>query len=104
MPNYPLIVGALVMLGLGTAQIIVDTANIFRAFIRLDRQQRIFFMSDVTEPIFAAKHAIYFTQMLVGDSIVVSASNHLENNVKKMANSFVCRYTERLLSGIVTIG
>ena len=70
--NFPFIVAALVMLGLSFAQIIVDTVNIFRAFIPLERPERLFFLLDVTEPIFAAKHSIYFTMMLVGDAIVVS--------------------------------
>ncbi|KZV60852.1 hypothetical protein PENSPDRAFT_619755 [Peniophora sp. CONT] len=69
--NLPFIGAALVMLGLSFAQIIVDTINIFRAFIPLDRAQRILFLVNVTEPIFAAKHSIFFTQMLVGDAIVI---------------------------------
>ncbi|VDB95596.1 unnamed protein product [Peniophora sp. CBMAI 1063] len=69
--NLPFLVAALVMFGLSFAQIIVDTVNVFRAFIPLDRAQRILFLLNVTEPIFAAKHAIYFTMMLVGDAIVI---------------------------------
>jgi len=59
------------MMCLSTTQIVVDTVNIFRAFIDLERQQRIMFLLDVTQPIFAAKHAIYFTMMLIGDIIVI---------------------------------
>ncbi|TDL19927.1 hypothetical protein BD410DRAFT_693330, partial [Rickenella mellea] len=70
-PNVPMISGAVVLFVLATAQIIVDTTNIFQAFIPLDRPHRIGFMRDVTKPIFAAKHAIYFTAMLVGDVIVI---------------------------------
>ncbi|KAF8800520.1 hypothetical protein BYT27DRAFT_7313774, partial [Phlegmacium glaucopus] len=42
----------------------------FMAFIPLDRVARLAFFSDLTHPIFSAKHAIYFTMMLVGDAIV----------------------------------
>lgn len=69
--NVPMVVAACVMAVLATSQIIVDTVNIFWAFIPLDRKRRIMFLSNPTEPIFAAKHAIYFTMMLVGDAIVV---------------------------------
>jgi len=66
-----MLIAACIMVALATAQIIVDTTNIFQAFIDLDIQQRVSFLSDVTEPVFAAKHAIYFTMMLVGDIIVI---------------------------------
>ncbi|KAF8991667.1 hypothetical protein BDQ17DRAFT_1370452 [Cyathus striatus] len=65
-----MIVAAVTMAVLATCQIIVDTVNIFWAFIPLTREERIIFLTDVTHPIFAAKHAIYFTMMLVGDAIV----------------------------------
>ncbi|KAJ7689734.1 hypothetical protein B0H17DRAFT_874164, partial [Mycena rosella] len=70
--NLPMLTASLLMMALATAQIIVDTINIFKTFIndktRLERQ---FFLQDATQPIFAAKHAVYFTMMLLGDSIVV---------------------------------
>ncbi|KDR76853.1 hypothetical protein GALMADRAFT_139719 [Galerina marginata CBS 339.88] len=68
--NRIMVVAACLMAVLATCQIVVDTVNIFRAFIPLDRESRIIFLSNPTEPIFAAKHAIYFTMMLVGDAIV----------------------------------
>ena len=71
-PNIPMILAGVVMLFLSTAQFIVDATNLFMAFIPLNRVARIAFFSDLTHPIFAAKHAIYFTMMLVGDAIVVS--------------------------------
>ncbi|THH09113.1 hypothetical protein EW146_g8787 [Bondarzewia mesenterica] len=69
--NVPMTIAAMVMLVLATAQIIVDTVNVFMAFVVLDRPERLRFLLDVTQRIFAAKHAIYFTMMLVGDSIVI---------------------------------
>jgi len=69
--NIPMLTAAIVMMVLATSQIVVDTVNIFGAFISLERQQRILLLSDVTQPIFAAKHAIYFTMMLIGDIIVI---------------------------------
>ncbi|TDL17409.1 hypothetical protein BD410DRAFT_730062 [Rickenella mellea] len=70
-PNIPMLVGAVVMFLLATAQIVVDTANIFHPFIYLDRTHRIENLSDPTKPLWAAKAAIYFTMMLVGDVIVI---------------------------------
>lgn len=70
--NKIFVLVALLMLGLATAQLVVDTTNLFRAFIPFERAGRVGFLLDVTQPIFAAKHSIYFTMMLVGDSIVVS--------------------------------
>jgi hypothetical protein len=69
--NVIMVVAACVMAVLATCQIVVDTVNIFWAFIPLNRESRIIFLSNPTEPIFAAKHAIYFTMMLVGDMIVI---------------------------------
>lgn len=69
--NMPMTVATCVMFCLATSQLIVDTINIFRAFIPLDQQERIMFLTDATQPIFAAKHAIYFTMMITGDTIVV---------------------------------
>ncbi|KAJ7464500.1 hypothetical protein FB451DRAFT_1263676 [Mycena latifolia] len=70
--NIPMLVAALLMMTLATAQIIVDTVNIFWAFIDKEpRLARQFFLENATEPIFAAKHSIYFTMMLLGDSIVI---------------------------------
>jgi len=58
----------IVMFLLATAQIIVDTVNIFMAFVDLpDRISRLAFLENPTLPIFAAKHAIFFTMIWVGD-------------------------------------
>ncbi|KAJ7613354.1 hypothetical protein DFH06DRAFT_1109235 [Mycena polygramma] len=70
--NLPMLVASCLMMLLATAQLIVDTVNVFWAFISHDpRVQRQFFLEDATQPIFAAKHAVYFTMMLLGDSIVI---------------------------------
>ncbi|KAJ7750808.1 hypothetical protein B0H16DRAFT_1549167 [Mycena metata] len=69
--NVPMVGAAVVMSILATCQLIVDTDNIFKAFIDLERPARLFFLIDATQQIFAAKHAIYFTQMIVGDAIVI---------------------------------
>jgi len=64
------------MAALATSQYVVDTVNIFWAFFGTnDRQARILFLHDVTRPIFAAKHSIFFTMMVVGDGIVVCLGN-----------------------------
>lgn len=83
-----MIVASAVMCSLATSQIIVDSVNIFRAFIPLDRIQRQEFLSDATQPIFAAKHAIYFTMVIVGDIIVVSMLSQLNNSRKKLTRLY----------------
>jgi len=69
--NLPMLAASVIMLLLATTQFVVDVANIFMGFIPLARTGRLAFFADLTQPIFAAKHAIYFTMMLVGDSIVI---------------------------------
>ncbi|TDL17411.1 hypothetical protein BD410DRAFT_807367 [Rickenella mellea] len=70
-PNIPSIVSAVVMFILATAQISVDTTNIFLSFITLDRTHSVEFLLDGTKPILAARAGIYFTMMLVGDVILI---------------------------------
>lgn len=72
--SYVMMCGALTMLGIATARMVVDTVNIFRAFVPLDRTQRLKYMQDITQPIFGARFALLFTMMLVGDMIVVRPS------------------------------
>lgn len=70
-----MLAAAIIMLILVIAQFVVDAVNIFMGFIALSehpRLSRILFFQDLTQPIFAAKHAIFFTMMFVGDAIVVS--------------------------------
>ncbi|TDL17410.1 hypothetical protein BD410DRAFT_794370 [Rickenella mellea] len=68
-PNIPMIIAAVVMFLLATVQISLDTTNVFRAFINLDRTQRLEFLTDPAKPIWAAKAATYFAMMIVGDII-----------------------------------
>ena len=64
--------GVLLIL-LATARFVVDTANVFVAFIRHDpRSARLTYLEDVTEPLFSAKHLLFITSLFVGDSFVVS--------------------------------
>jgi hypothetical protein len=77
--NWPMIVAAVTMMLLATAQLAVDISNIFQAFMYRSRLERLLFLMNVTNPIFAAKHAVYFTQMLVGDVILVCSLDFLTN-------------------------
>ncbi|KDR76844.1 hypothetical protein GALMADRAFT_156179 [Galerina marginata CBS 339.88] len=66
------VTAAALMLLLATAQFVVDSTNIAMGFLPIEnRALRQSFFLDLTQPIFAAKHAIYFTMMLVGDAIVI---------------------------------
>ncbi|KXN91262.1 hypothetical protein AN958_01584 [Leucoagaricus sp. SymC.cos] len=98
--NVPMLGAAFLMMGLATAQLAVDSVNIFTAFIRkgdVGRAGRNAHLLDVTQPIFAAKHAIYFTMMFVGDAIVVSNSP----TERKISHQNVSRSGEHTLSGLV---
>ena len=61
---------------LATARFVVDTANIFVAFvafIRHDpRSARLEYLQDVTQPLFTTKHLLFITSLFIGDSFVVS--------------------------------
>ncbi|KAF4569917.1 hypothetical protein EYR40_008897 [Pleurotus pulmonarius] len=64
-----MVLALLVMMALATAQLAVDAVNIFQAFVDNNRFERVLFLSNPTLPIFAAKHAIFFTMIVVGDAI-----------------------------------
>jgi len=68
--NLPMTVTAVAMILLATAQLSVDTANVFVAFLHNDRAARIAFLADVSTKLFSAKHCILISQLLVGDSFV----------------------------------
>ena len=70
--NLPMTITAVAMILLATAQLSVDTANVFVAFLHNDREQRIAFLANVATKLFSAKHCILISQLLVGDSFVVS--------------------------------
>lgn len=67
-----MVVTSLLMFTLATCQLAVDTTSVFNAFIDLDRTARIALLNTKTIPINAAKHAIFFALMILGDAIVVS--------------------------------
>ncbi|KAF9472744.1 hypothetical protein BDN70DRAFT_886614 [Pholiota conissans] len=68
--NLPMTITAVAMILLATAQLAVDTANVFVAFLHNDRAARIAFLADVSTKLFSAKHCILITQLLIGDSFV----------------------------------
>ncbi|KAF8883525.1 hypothetical protein BD779DRAFT_1744070 [Infundibulicybe gibba] len=71
--NKPMVLAAAVMFLLSMAQFVVDVTYVFLGFIASmdsSRTTRLEYFGDLTQPIFAARHAIYFTMMLVGDAIV----------------------------------
>lgn len=73
--NYPLIVGALVLLGLATARPCVDTHRIFAGFLHMARPERIDYLGSVTTGSYAARIGLYASMVAVGDSFVVSRSD-----------------------------
>jgi len=68
--NLPMTITAVCMILLATAQLAVDTANVFVAFLHKDRAERIAFLADTGTKLFSAKHCILITQLLIGDSFV----------------------------------
>ena len=70
--NLPMTITAVAMILLATAQLAVDTTNVFVAFLHNDRAARIAFLADVSTKLFSAKHCILISQLLIGDSFVVS--------------------------------
>jgi hypothetical protein len=71
--NLPMTITAVCMILLATAQLSVDTANVFVAFLHRTREERIAFLADTGTKLFSAKHCILITQLLIGDSFVVSS-------------------------------
>ncbi|KAA1475108.1 hypothetical protein DENSPDRAFT_782847 [Dentipellis sp. KUC8613] len=62
---------AVLMFFLATAQITVDTLNVFFAFVdRATRAERIAFLMDSTQPIFAWKFSVVTIMMFLGDCLV----------------------------------
>ncbi|KAF9559578.1 hypothetical protein CPC08DRAFT_666314, partial [Agrocybe pediades] len=68
--NVPMTVTAVAMFLCATAQLAVDTANVFVAFLHNDRAERIRFLADTSTKLFSAKHCILISQLLIGDSFV----------------------------------
>ena len=72
--NWPMVTTGVLLILLATARFVVDTANVFVAFIRHDpRSARLAYLEDVTQPLFSAKHLLFITSLFVGDSFVVSS-------------------------------
>ncbi|KAF4569920.1 hypothetical protein EYR36_009722 [Pleurotus pulmonarius] len=59
----------ILMMLLATAQITVDSINIFIAFVDKSRLDRLLWMSNPTTDIYSTKHSIVFTMITVGDLI-----------------------------------
>ncbi|KAF5316010.1 hypothetical protein D9619_006923 [Psilocybe cf. subviscida] len=68
--SLPMTVTAVCMILCATAQLSVDTANIFVAFLHRTRVERLRYLSDTSTKLFSAKHCITITQLLIGDSFV----------------------------------
>ncbi|KAK0435497.1 hypothetical protein EV421DRAFT_1835228 [Armillaria borealis] len=69
--NYTLLATSVLMYSLATAQIVVDCITIFNTFIPMDRATRQATLANVTIPTNAAKRAILFAMMILGDAIVI---------------------------------
>ncbi|KAG7095905.1 hypothetical protein E1B28_006592 [Marasmius oreades] len=70
--NHPLIFTSVLMFVLATVQIVVDCVVIFDAFIEINpRPVRKLKMSNIRIPIVAAKRALFFAMMILGDAIVI---------------------------------
>lgn len=69
--SLPMTVTAVCMILCATAQLSVDTANVFVAFLHRSREERLRYLSDTSTKLFSAKHCITITQLLIGDSFVV---------------------------------
>lgn len=71
-PNVPMIIAAILMPLLATAQLVVDCINLYHGFIPAHTvPERVKYFNNQTRPVYAAKLSIYFTMMMLGDAIVV---------------------------------
>ncbi|KAK0447012.1 uncharacterized protein EV420DRAFT_1714619 [Desarmillaria tabescens] len=59
------------MYSLATAQLAVDCVTIFNTFVPMGRATRQTTLANITIPVNAAKRAIFFTMMVLGDAIVI---------------------------------
>ncbi|KAA1475109.1 hypothetical protein DENSPDRAFT_409024 [Dentipellis sp. KUC8613] len=68
---WPIPVFAGLMFLLATAQIVTDTWNVFVAFFHhATRAERLAYLEDVTQNLFAWKHSVLIVMLFVGDSLV----------------------------------
>ncbi|KAF8879039.1 hypothetical protein BD779DRAFT_1676574 [Infundibulicybe gibba] len=70
--NRPMILAAVIMLLLRLLNLQSTPQTSSWVHKYSGSTQRLAFLSNLTNPIFAAKHAIYFTMMVVGDAIVIT--------------------------------
>ncbi|TFY61752.1 hypothetical protein EVG20_g6942 [Dentipellis fragilis] len=69
---WPIPVFAGLMFLLATAQIVTDTWNVFVAFFHhATRAERMAYLEDVTQNLFAWKHSVLIVMLFVGDGLVV---------------------------------
>lgn len=100
--NLPMTITAVCMIVLATAQLSVDTANIFVAFLHRTREERIAFLSDTGTKWFSTKHSILIAQWIIGDSFVVSDS--VFSGQKMKANLYINRPIDAGLYGADAYG
>jgi hypothetical protein len=73
--NWPMALAAGLLVVLCTTRLAIDTTNVFVAFVgHPDRDARIAYLADVTQPLFTTKHSLLVGVLFVGDSFVVSFS------------------------------
>ncbi|KAH9849001.1 hypothetical protein C2E23DRAFT_684261, partial [Lenzites betulinus] len=69
--SWPMVLASVLLIIIATVRFVVDTANIFVAFIRHDpRSLRIAYLTDVTQPLFTTRHSLLIVALLIGDSFV----------------------------------
>ncbi|KAG6895235.1 hypothetical protein C0995_012987 [Termitomyces sp. Mi166 len=78
------------MFSLATTQIVIDTSTIFDAFIPLDRPNREARLANISIPINAAKRAIFFAMMILGDVIAVGVLLQSDDNSAEVSQIYRC--------------
>jgi len=69
--TMPMLLAGLFLVILCTARLVIDTTNVFVAFIgHPDRATRIKYLTNVRAPLFTTKHSILVAVLFVGDSFV----------------------------------
>ncbi|KAI0322970.1 hypothetical protein OF83DRAFT_1181048 [Amylostereum chailletii] len=69
--SMPMAFTGISLILLATARFIIDTTNVFVAFVGHDpRSERIVYLQDVKQQLFTTKHCILITALTIGDSFV----------------------------------
>ncbi|KAI0824924.1 hypothetical protein BC628DRAFT_1321404 [Trametes gibbosa] len=69
--SWPMLVAGMLLIVLATARFVVDTTNVFVAFIQHGpRSARIAYLADVTQTLFITRHSLLIAALLVGDSFL----------------------------------